>query len=66
MVIRRVGEVKVPSPTPGDKSARSGFDLRVNVAGVSRTRLPGLSLELGGASVFSPPQGIIYRDKGGN
>ncbi|KAJ6899381.1 hypothetical protein NC652_025754 [Populus alba x Populus x berolinensis] len=46
----------LPRPTPGDESTRSGFDLCVNVTGVSRPRLPRLNLELGGASVFSPPR----------
>ncbi|CAK7326509.1 unnamed protein product [Dovyalis caffra] len=55
-------EVKLPSPAPGDESTHSGFDLCVNVTGVSRPRLPRLSLELAGESVFSPPPRNYFID----
>lgn len=47
--------VKLPSPAPGGASSQSGFDLCVNVTGVSKPRLPRMSLELGGEAVYSPP-----------
>ncbi|KAI9389963.1 hypothetical protein POPTR_008G115900v4 [Populus trichocarpa] len=55
-------EVKLPSPTPGGASTQSGFDLCVNVTGVSRPRFPRLSLELGGESLYSPPPRNYFID----
>ncbi|KAL5553512.1 hypothetical protein UlMin_040913 [Ulmus minor] len=43
--------VKLPSPV----EPVPGFDLCVNVSGVSKPSLPRLSIELGGKSVLSPP-----------
>ncbi|KAJ6689700.1 hypothetical protein OIU85_006054 [Salix viminalis] len=48
-------KVKLPSPPPGGAASQSGFDLCVNVTGVSKPRLPRMSLELGGEAVYSPP-----------
>lgn len=44
--------VKLPSPA----ESVLGFDLCVNVSGVSRPSFPKLSFELVGKSVFRPPQ----------
>ncbi|PON87039.1 Aspartic peptidase [Trema orientale] len=41
---------------PSSAEPGLGFDLCVNVSGVSRPSLPRLSFGLGGNSVFSPPQ----------
>ncbi|KAL8531626.1 hypothetical protein ACS0TY_008282 [Phlomoides rotata] len=46
------------------KSAKpiSGFDLCVNVSGVTRTSFPQLSFKLGGGSVLSPPTRNYFID----
>ncbi|KAI3452987.1 hypothetical protein Pfo_009650 [Paulownia fortunei] len=50
--------VKLPrSPEP-----TVGFDLCLNVSGLSRTSLPQLSFKLGGGSVFSPPPRNYFID----
>ncbi|KAJ4710582.1 Aspartyl protease family protein 2 [Melia azedarach] len=48
--------VKLPSPA----ESILGFDLCVNVSGVSRASFPKLSFELVGNSVFSPPQSNYF------
>lgn len=50
--------VKLPRlPDPN-----SGFDLCMNVTGLSETSLPQLSFKLGGGSVFSPPPRNYFID----
>lgn len=50
--------IKVPSPD----EPTTGFDLCLNMSGVSKLSLPRLSFKLVGESVFSPPPGNYFLD----
>ncbi|XAR55850.1 Nepenthesin [Bertholletia excelsa] len=51
---------RVKLPEPAERTP--GFDLCLNVSGVSRPRLPRLSFKFAGGSVFSPPPRNYFVD----
>ncbi|XP_065880206.1 aspartyl protease family protein 2 [Euphorbia lathyris] len=53
---------KVKQPSPAELTP--GFDLCINVSGISRPVLPRLSFRLAGGSVFSPPPRNYFLETG--
>ncbi|VFQ66605.1 unnamed protein product [Cuscuta campestris] len=51
---------RIDLPEPANLT--SGFDLCINVSGVSKPRLPSLSFRFDGGAVFAPPAGNYFLD----